>query len=764
MVVDEDDPFGIGRSGAAQVIEASLKPDRGRLQKVVCPMCEQTNFVAKSALGKSVRCANPKCMVPVFTATDPAETKSERRPVRLADEADAQRRAAEEGVPQKRTPVLLYVVGAVVLLGITALVVTQLKKKPDSSEFAKGLDLSELQRQAEEDAASAAAAAEAEKAAAAAANVNPAQELEDGIRRMISLARLDMRDKPLARRMTGDLWLRLGRTQEAATEFSQLVVVDKTRSFYRILPQLSRYWRSRVSGDTAGAAEALKLAESEVTQRSFPRTGRAGTEAALSLAAVLAAEGRMSDASGLVGSRQVDRSIPANLDQACGTAWLFAAAQCRDAGMSPPLVFDALLWSDPLQTAVAVALAARGEWQAAVDWSLLAGTGRPAADSLAAVAERAAAAGDTGAAALIDAGTAKLANGGDRLRVQSAMVAVRGEASGLEACLGGLRGASDAGAYTIPDLPVLIQKELPDRSQSLTSLMAAGELLRSALILKNSAGASAAIAEVLRHASAAAPPTGAARELLQQIRSDESAVRKRIQTALRESDAGRLGAMYRTGLNRAGSLAQAAEDRRSLLVLLLCRAASVGGTGIVRQSLNESAELKAELLLDELRGLVAIAALAGGDSLQELAITEPAAATAISRSTLSQMLVDLGRAAGAAAALEAVRPGDALQWLEQGVEPLPTLRAALALESVWRTGGSADVPTVLGAVANLRNGIWREEGFEAAGLALGSRGLGGGIREWSATAKISAQEQIALRYGLGLSQVRALSATAAKSE
>ncbi|MEY3458211.1 MAG: hypothetical protein RL215_1368, partial [Planctomycetota bacterium] len=384
--------------------------------------------------------------------------------------------------------------------------------------------------------------------------------------------------------------------------------------------------------------------------------------------------------------------------------------------------------------------------------------------SLAAVAERAASAGYAGAAGLIESGATKLSDAGDRLRVQAALVAVRGEASGLEASLGGLRGFADAGAYTIPDLPVLIQKDLPDRSQSLTALMAAGELLRSALILKNAEGATAAMAEVLRQASAAAPPTGAARDLLQQIRSDEAAVRKRIQTELRESDAGRLGTMYRTSLNRAGSLAQAAEDRRSLLVLLLCRAASVGGAGVVRQALKDSAELKAELLLDELRGLPAIAALAGGDSLPELGITEPATAAVAPRSTLSQMLVDLGRAAGAAAALEGVRPGDALQWLEQGVEPLPTLRAALALESVWRMGGSADVPALLGAVSNLRNGIWREEGFEAAGLVLGDRGLGGAVRDWSAAAKISAQEQIALGYGLGLSQLRALNATAAKSE
>lgn len=762
LVVDEEDPFGIGRSGAAQVIEASLKPDRGRLQKAICPMCEQTNFVPKSALGKSVRCANPKCMVPVFTAVDPADAKAERRPVRLADEADAQRRAAEEAVPKKRTPVLLYLVGGIVLLGITGLVVTQLNRKPDNSQFVKGLDLSEIQRLAEEDAAAEAAKAEAEKAAAAAAAVNPAQELEDGIRRMIALARSDMRDKPLARRMTGDLWLRLGRAQEAATEFNQLIVVDKTRSFYRMQPQLARYWRSRAAGDAAAATESLQLSEVEVTQRNFPRTGRAATDAALALATALVVEGRAADAAGLVASRQMDRSIPANLDQAWGTAWLFAAAQCRDGGVRPPSVFDALLWSDPLHTAVAVSLSARGQWQAAADWSLLAGADRPAADSLTAVAERAAVANATEAAAIIDAAAAKLTDNGLKLRVQAAVAAIRKDAAAADACLTGLKAIPDIPGAAIPDLPVLIQKELSDRSSALIAVLAAGELLRTTILLKNPATISAAAAELRRHAASAAPPAAETRTLLAQIRSDESAVRKRIQTELRENDPGRIAAMYRTGMNRASSLSQSAEDRRSLLVITLCRASAAGGGSAVRQALNDMADLQAEVQLDELRGLIALAAMAGKDPIAEFAIPEPGAATAPPPTTLAPMLVELGRAAGAAAALEGTKPGNALQWLDQGIEPLPTLRAALAVELAERVSGSTDVTTALTAISSLRNGLWREECFEASGQVLGARGLSADIRAWSSTAKILAQEQIALGYGLGLSQVRSLSAGAPK--
>ncbi|MGV2332681.1 MAG UNVERIFIED_CONTAM: hypothetical protein LVR18_00550 [Planctomycetaceae bacterium] len=243
--------------------------------------------------------------------------------------------AAEEALPRRRSPILLYAIGGAVLAGITALVLTQLNRKPDTTQFSAALDLSELQRLAEEDAAKEAAKQAAAKAAEQKAAENPAQDIEDNIRRMIALARSEMRDKALARRMTGDLWLRLGRSEEAAVEFNQLLVVDKSRGFYRVLPQLAKYWRSRAAGDSAAAAEALKLAETEARQRTFPRTGRAATDAALALATVLAAEGRMPDATALVASRQLDRSIPANLDQSSGTAWLFIATQCRDAAVAP---------------------------------------------------------------------------------------------------------------------------------------------------------------------------------------------------------------------------------------------------------------------------------------------------------------------------------------------------------------------------------------------------------------------------------------------
>lgn len=762
MVVDEDDPFGIGATGGAQVIEASLKPEKGRLQKTVCPMCEQTSFIPKSALGKSVRCANPKCMVPVFTAADPAEQKAERKPTRLSDEAEAQRRAAEEALPRRRSPLLLYAVAAAILVGLTALVVTQLNRKPDTTQFATGLDLSELQRLAEEDAAKVAAKQAAEKAAADKAAENPAKDVEDNIRRMIALARSEMRDKALARRMTGDLWLRLGRAEESATEFNQLLVVDKTRGFYRMLPQLARYWRSRSTGDPQAAADALKLAETEARQRSFPRTGRAATDAALALATALAAEGRLQDAAGLVTSRQLDRSIAANLDQSCGTAWLFVAAQCRDAGVPSPPSLECLLWSDPLHTAVGAVLAARGQWQAAVDWAVLPGDGQPVADTLCAIADRAITAGAaaaTQATLLIEAAAAKLSSPQLRLKVLATTAAAKRDATSLQVCLDGLIQLPATPAWTLPDLATLLQKELPDRASSLAAASAAAEALRTAILISHPEHTATALKEFRRHLAAAAPPTEEARTLLADTKGNESAVRRQIQTELRESDAGRLDALYRTAVTRSTSLAQLAEERRSQFVLLLSRIAASGGGEQIRQTLNEAPEFLTELQLDELRGLVAFAARTGGKPLPELAITTATTATAAPRSALPQMLVELGRGVGAAAALEDSNPTDAFRWIEQGTDTLPAVRSACAAEFSSRLGTMLPPPAVLAAVASCKNGLWREECFEIAGRRLAERGLAAGISEWVASSRTPPQEHIALLYGTGLSQVASLSAS-----
>lgn len=55
-------PFG------SQQLQASPRPGRGRDFEIRCPMCETVGYIPESAAGQTVKCANSKCLVPLFQA------------------------------------------------------------------------------------------------------------------------------------------------------------------------------------------------------------------------------------------------------------------------------------------------------------------------------------------------------------------------------------------------------------------------------------------------------------------------------------------------------------------------------------------------------------------------------------------------------------------------------------------------------------------------------------------------------------------------
>lgn len=64
----ESDPFAVESLDSLHAIPASLKPTKKRSWRVQCPMCETPGFVPRQAAGHEIKCANPQCLVPVFTA------------------------------------------------------------------------------------------------------------------------------------------------------------------------------------------------------------------------------------------------------------------------------------------------------------------------------------------------------------------------------------------------------------------------------------------------------------------------------------------------------------------------------------------------------------------------------------------------------------------------------------------------------------------------------------------------------------------------
>ena len=758
MVVDEDDPFGIGAGGASQAVAASLKPEKGRLQKVVCPMCEQVGFIPKAALGKSVKCANPKCMVPVFTAEDPTEQKSERRPTRLADEAEAIRRAAEASAPRKRNPLLIYGVAGVVLLGLTAVVLPLLTKKPDDSGLQAPKDLSAFEQLAAEEEAAARAKAEAEAAAAArSAEPGPAVAVEEQLKRMIVLARQELRDKPMARRMTGDLWLRLGNAKEAATELNQLLVVDRSRSFYRVLPQSSQYWRARAAGNAALAKQAFAACEAEISGKTLPRSGRVAVEVCLAFAAMLVQEGRLADAQQLLATRQLDRTIPDNLDSMVSSAWLHVAGQYRDLGLVPPFAAESYLWSDPLHVAVAAQLGLQGSWAEAASWCAVAADARGVSDALVAVADAARARGAGAAAAAALRGAAEaISVPALAVRVQAALAGAAGDAAGVDACVQKLSGEPAAVRLDMPGLNELVQRNPSSAAAALPWAMAAAETARGLILTKRPAEAGPVLQRSAEFLAAAAPPTAALRLLVRRAEQDKAGLKQEVSEAVREKNEQRLDALMRNVEARGRQLAAGAEDRRTVQILLLSRLAFDGGSDVVLAHLQSSADVLSEVQLDATCNLILVAGLLSQgeaadpskfamvtavESLADQQLTPPAGAIA------PQAWV-LGVTGGVAWQSSRDLRGTAYLNFEGRSEKAVGMRLAMICELTRHLVQSKPALSGLEGILLLQNGLWREEAWQIAGRTMADRGLEQNLLEWVSGKKISSLEQICLLYGL----------------
>ncbi len=755
--VDEDDPFGIGNAAATQTaIQASERPDKTRLHKVTCPMCEQVGFVPKSAVGKSVRCANAKCMVPIFKALESGENTTSRKPARMSDDAAAAKNVAETSQPTKRNPIVIYAIVGGVLLALTAGFLAVVKPRtvdPNLGELIKISPGEDWETEEEEAIRLAADKAAADKAAAAVPN--PKVEVAEMATQMVTLARQsNVRDKAWARRMTADLFLQTEDAALAAQELKHLGR-DRATAFYRIEPHITRYWKHSSAGaaDLAKASLALALAE----QNNIPKTGRTGTEAALSLASVLFTEGKVSEARALVATRQLDTTITANRDMLASVAWFWIADHSRDGVVPVPAVTDVLLWSEPLHTAVACDLALHQRWMEAIAWSIASEDPGVVSESL---TELATIAGATKAPPAIFEQIGQAIPSGKpvvAVQVHAALAAASKNAAELEAAITALAELQAPEAMKMPTTQEIVDNYGSERRNELLRATAVAEVVRAALICGDAEKAQSLIARLRVELNAAAPSTREIRVLTLEVSHNESAARQRIAGDLRTSNSDQVDTAfkeYRRHLNSVGNqkgLFVIAEDRRLRAIRLLSRIIRAGGATVVQSALNDPASGWAdEIMLDDLAGLLAAATLQSKQTLPEVMQPNPA--------------LKMDRMEGGDPALVArIAPVLALAWtnrdkqlaeglraLETGCgSELPGLRQAYVNELVASMAGSApDLEYVLTAIGSLQNPVWKEEAYLIAGRNFANRKMEDAVGKWIASQRLSALEQISLMYGM----------------
>ena len=352
-----DDPFDI-RSTAdlEKAIQARPKPSKGRLHRVICPMCDAQGFVAKSAVGKRVRCANTECLVPVFTAT--ASGRPEEKAAAPTRRADDQGKSEDESSTQAATPgspwKLYALVGVVAVAAIAGLLAFLNQDAP--TELAAGptpnFDFGPEDEDSDNNAGAADTDSDPEEQI-----VTPEQIVDELLPGMVAIARTPSqnRDKSWCRRLTGDLYLRLGRDGEANEEFQQIRRVESPRPYYRIEPRLAQFWEAR----RAGSDETTALLTAALEDRNgIPQAGRLGLESAISVAAALIVSGQADEARQMIDAFERDRSVSANLDQMRAASWFSTTRLTRDQKIAAFPVADVFLWNRSLSCAVAVRLAA----------------------------------------------------------------------------------------------------------------------------------------------------------------------------------------------------------------------------------------------------------------------------------------------------------------------------------------------------------------------------------------------------------------------
>ena len=258
---DDDNPFGAVPTAAQTAIHATRKPARGCLLKVVCPMCETTGFVPGKAAGRDVRCANPQCLMPVFTAP------------KAESEATSQADAQPEPAAPSPAPVGLYIGAAVVTVIVGGCIWAYFlsgTRQVDQATFNLPPPIEPSSDPFDVTAETSANADAHGPSDTVEPGATPTFVAADIIKaapqEMIVQARSgETRDKAWCRRLIADAFARIGQTKQARAELDHLLKIAPESGYYRVDPLVTMAWQELAAGDVESARsianEASSLAE-----------------------------------------------------------------------------------------------------------------------------------------------------------------------------------------------------------------------------------------------------------------------------------------------------------------------------------------------------------------------------------------------------------------------------------------------------------------------------------------------------------------------
>ena len=753
---EDDDPFDLATTAAQKAIPLNRKPSKGRMVRLICPMCDTPGFTSKKAAGRDVRCANPKCLVPVFTAPKPDEPDEPEEVVEKPESAES---------PSSSTGLWagIAVVGIAVLgVGVWYFGFWSDTGQPPSPQTAGPVAPGSATAAGDPAVSGSQVPEQGEKtdggdSASKPAGVSLADLRSRSLKAMIVAAqqRDNNRSKPLCRRLAAEAHARAGDFTEAQHQLEQLSKVGESLPYYQVAPLVVIAWKKLEAGDRAAAEKTVEEAWSAA--KNLPKHGQSALMVAVELATVLIAVDRETDAADLM--KRYGNAGP--FGQFAGL--LAEVRDIRtydlDGAVASRSVQDL---TAPQRVAVTRGLVAYGHSDKARSWARSAPDLDARVECLAAWAEAstrvALAAKRPAESAVIASETEALPPTG-KARVYARVAGARlaqADRTGAEEAVKTAREAMaalpEAVALKMPDMKGLYTIELPDEGPLRMAVLAHTEIAQVEARLKRTEEAARSLAAALEQARAMAPGPTAAQEPLDEIaRAGSSGIRSQLSSTFDLSSNDEVNIALRRYRKQCEAVHDAAQARFAMQTDLLIRAVDWGLFDAIWSEIQQRAAETASVDQQEPYLNTALPAIlaeacqsAGADELAQQirsSLKSRKVAVAAGRGTLEVLAWKLSKATPSQAAANVNRIGGGEEF-EKAWRWQWSMQFACRLVKAGNAAGAFEF------IATLRDSVLREDTFRLAAALAARTGAGESAWLFVQAAKLPATEQAACYDGI----------------
>ncbi len=561
----DDNPFGSeSPASSRKAIQLLAKPGKGKLHRIVCPMCEAPGFSEKAAAGKYVRCPNETCPMPFFTAPALEGEKSE--------DAAAKPVAAVSSEPaKKRSPLIPLCIGVAVLGGglFAAISMMSANAKKEQELLNRPVAVPSVPTTTTDPEPSEAPVIKPEDAIKKPVEPTVAEIRADGIKKIEDAALEPDRNtrKPFCRRLTAETYAMLGELTRVPEQLDQLTLVGGAElNFHRILPLTAVAWKQLEGGDAAASKKTIADAMALASQ--LPPRGALPLETAIELTTLLLNSDRIEEANALLKTIENDPSIEAQVES------LLRAERLHGFDLDQAVSLRAVSAAATPRVAVTVSLVARGQSAKALIWAKSAPDAQGIIDCIAAWAEATAALGQPIEA--VDAEVAALSTAGKSrvfARLAIALHAAGRAEPAREALAKAVAAAGKIGAATVPTVPDMLglyNLQLENLTARQDEALSCGELAHAQIVLGDADAGWLSLVKALDLARATAPSPSVADQPKNGIaQAGNTAISNQLKTLLKLKTPDETRLAFNQYRKNCNALSDAAAARMSIQTKLL---------------------------------------------------------------------------------------------------------------------------------------------------------------------------------------------------